>query len=640
MNIMCGIFGYFQTTPTSINVAQAMSKVLRHRGPDDEGFMLISESGCVTLAGGSDTAEAAWSTMTGFEPQIHLDDVDVAGLPFHVLGHRRLSIQDLSPLGHQPMCYRDRYWIVYNGEIYNHIELRAELEKLGHLFVSHSDTEVLLAAYEQWGVECLQRLNGMWSFVLYDSQTKSVFIARDRFGVKPLNYAIVSGAFIFASEVKAILEYPAITPKANLGYLREYAANGPAEYLHETAFDGIVRLENSSYIQCNIDELIQGRFERKKFWDLKPNLSRECFNSEKAQQLAIQYRTLLEDAVRLRLRADVKIGSALSGGLDSSSIVYMANKVLSERGKQEQQETFSCVYKQPGTEDCDESVFIDKLAEFFSVSTNQIEPMENDVPAEHSKVIFAMDTPPENTLMSSWHTFKKVSETDVKVTLDGQGADEQMGGYLGYIHVYLAHLPFAELISEVRAFYHIPRALKHILAGVLFNLLRQIGLISVANQVAIRISGHSLYSGLNERLHHDSMKSLGTLIHYADRTSMAHSIESRMPFLDYRLAEFLSTVPACYKIHDGWTKYIARLALDGLLPDDVVWRRDKMGWPIPERFWFSYGLKDWYQSAISNSDFIKKLNKYVEFDVLPEHAPRSLKALNLASWAHIFKVQV
>lgn len=639
---MCGIFGYFQadTIPNGLSVAQAMSHVLRHRGPDDEGFLLIDGNNAVVAAGGTDTAEGAWVTSTGFEPRVHLGDIPPTNLPLHVIGHRRLSIQDLSPLGHQPMCYRDRYWIVYNGEIYNHVELRAELEALDHNFRSHSDTEVLLAAYDEWGVDCLQRFNGMWSFVLYDSQTRNVFIARDRFGVKPFHYAIAGNSFVFASEPKAILGHPAVSIEPNLTYLCEYAAKGPAEYLHQTAFSGIVRLENASYIQCSIEDLIEGKFERKKFWNLTPNLSREVFDNAKADHLAAQYRTLLEDAVRLRLRADVKIGSALSGGLDSSSIVYLANKVLAEKGKRQQQETFSCVYKKPGTESCDESVFIDLLAKFLNVRSNQIEPSEENVPGEHSKMIFALDTPPENTLMSSWHTFKKVAETDVTVTLDGQGADEQLGGYLGYIHVYLAHLPLSELLGEVRAFLRVPGARKHILAGVSFNLLRRIGCSSVANRLAIRLSGHSLGAGLNERLHLDSMTSLGTLIHYADRTSMAYSIESRMPFLDYRLAEFLASVPACYKVHGGWTKYLARLAFDGLLPDEVVWRRDKMGWPIPERFWFSHGLKAWYQSSIQYSEVAKLLEKHVELDRTPEHAPRSLKVLNIATWERIFSVVV
>jgi asparagine synthase (glutamine-hydrolysing) len=635
---MCGIFGFFQSRPVSLTIAHEMSQRLRLRGPDDEGFLLIGKDGSVVPAGGPDTATQSWATRTGFEPIRRIDEIRDLELPMHLLGHRRLAIQDLSPLGHQPMSYRDRYWIVYNGEIYNHIELRAELEALGHQFQSHSDTEVLLAAYDQWGIDCLQRFNGMWSFVLYDTSTRSVFIARDRFGVKPFHYAIVDDAFVFASEPKAILCYPAVSAEPNLTYLCDYVSKGPAEYLHQTAFAGIVRLENASYIHCSVEDLIAGSFERKKFWSLTPNLSPERFDEAKAHRLATQYRALLEDAVRLRLRADVKIGSALSGGLDSSSIVYLANKVLSEKGRREQQETFSCVYRQPGTEDCDEGAFINLLAKFLDVHSNQIEPLEKDVPEEHAKVVLAMDTPPENTCMSGWHTFKKVAETDVTVTLDGQGADEQMAGYLGYIHVHLAHLPLSELIGEARSFLGVPGSQKHILAGVAFNLLRKIGLSGTADLLARRLSGNTLGAGLNDRLHLDSMTSLGTLIHYADRTSMAHSIESRMPFLDYRLAEFLASVPACYKMHGGWTKYLARLAFDGLLPDEIIWRRDKMGWPIPERFWFSHGLKAWYLSSIQNSKVAELLERHVELDKSPENAPQCLKALNIAAWERTFNV--
>ena len=290
---MCGIFGFFQTSPVSTVIAQTMSHVLRHRGPNDEGFLLIDANGSVTSAGGTDTAEDAWTTTTGFEPKFHLSNTDLTKNAVHVLGHRRLSIQDLSPQGHQPMCYRERYWIVYNGEIYNYIELRDELEILGHKFSSHTDTEVLLAAYDQWGVDCLQRFNGMWSFVLYDTLTRNIFISRDRFGVKPFHYAVVDGTFVFASEPKAILSHPLISVEPNLAYLREYAINGPAEHLHQTAFANIVRLENASYIQCNIENLVTGKFERKKFWNLTPNLSRERFDSTKARLLATQYRDLL-----------------------------------------------------------------------------------------------------------------------------------------------------------------------------------------------------------------------------------------------------------------------------------------------------------------------------------------------------------
>lgn len=614
-----------------------MSDVLRHRGPDDEGFLLIGENGTVTPAGGTDTAEAAWTSSTGFEPRVQLGDATQESLPLHMLGHRRLAIQDLSPLGHQPMSYRGRYWVVYNGEIYNHIELRKELQALGHSFVSHSDTEVLLAAYEQWGVECLQRFNGMWSFVLYDVKLREVFIARDRFGVKPFYYSIAGGVFVFASEPKAILCYPTVSAKPNFPYLCEYVVKGPAEHLHETAFAGIYRLENASYIQCSIDDLVAGRFERKKFWTLTPNLSRERFDASKASELADRYRALLEDAVRVRMRADVKIGSALSGGLDSSSIVFLVNKVLRETGQVARQETFSCVYKAPGTEDCDEGMYIDLLADALHVRSNQIEPREQEIPAEYLKMIQAMDTPPENTCMSGWHTFKKVAQTPVRVTLDGQGADEQLAGYLGYIHTYLAGVSLAELWSEGSAFLRVPGSAKHVVAGVLFNLMARTGLRSMADRLCRRLTGRPLETDLNARLVEDSITSMLTLIHYSDRVSMAHSIESRMPFLDYRLAEFLAEVPACYKMHNGWTKYLARLAFDAYLPESVCWRKDKMGWPIPERHWFSGGLRQWYCSVVEHSALLRK-SDFAALDKQPQNAPGSLKALNIAAWEQSFKV--
>lgn len=635
---MCGIFGIFQHENINPDIAIEMSRSLRHRGPDDEGYLFIDGGKSLPL-GGEDTPNEVFEEKISYSPIDRIDKFSSVDRHSHFLGHRRLSIQDISSLGHQPMSYRERYWVVYNGEIYNYIELREELEMLGHIFKSQSDTEVLLAAYSQWGVNCLNKFNGMWSFVLYDSETGAVFMARDRFGVKPFYYSVIKGMFIFASEPKAILTHPLVLATPNLAYLAEFAAHGPKEYLNETAFSEIFSLECSTYVHCNITELIEGNFERKKYWQLTPNNDVSKFDPKIARKLADRYLEILEDAVKIRLRADVKIGSALSGGLDSSSIVYMANKILRQKNLRKKQETFSCIYKMPGTENCDESIYIDALAKFLDVKSNQIEPLEVDVPFEYEKMIRAMDTPPENTLMSSWHTFKKVAESDVKVTLDGQGADEQLGGYLGYIHVYLAHLPLRDMISEAICFSSVPGANKHIFAGMAFNLLKKIGLEKYANILAKKFSGEALGESFNQRLCKDSMTLLGNLLHYADRTSMAYSIESRMPFMDYRLAEFLASIPSCYKIHKGWTKYLARLAFDGLLPDDVVWRRDKMGWPIPEKFWFSTGLKLWYQNVIKRSDLVSRVNKLEALDMNPCHAPNSLKALNIAAWGRAFLME-
>ena len=636
---MCGIFGVIQKEPILAQVPLAMSKALRHRGPDDEGYLFVSDEEQTKhiVAFGEDTPQQVLTELNPYTPDVAINDMDCKRANF-VLGHRRLSIQDLSPLGHQPMSYLDRYWIVYNGEVYNHIELKEELAVLGHAFISQSDTEVILAAYAQWGVECLQRFNGMWSFVIYDMKTKNVFMSRDRFGVKPFYYSSGSGKFIFSSEPKAILSHPFVLHGANICYLEKYLETGPHEYLRETAFEKIFRLENAHYIHCHVDDLINDKFIIKCYWKLTPNLSNEKFEMSVAKDYAQRYREILEDAVRLRMRADVEIGAALSGGLDSSSIVYLIQKIKREAIDQKPLKTFSCVYHTPGTENCDESHFIDLVAKQFALTRYEVEPQVLNVSTDHANVVRAMDTPPENSCVSGWNLFRLVSSKGIKVSLDGQGADEQLAGYLGYIYLFLTHLSIGELIKESLAFMRVPGVRKHIAAGIVFNLLSKVGLQGLADQIALRLSGNSIKKHLNQRLCDDAMRGLVTLVHYADRVSMAHSVESRMPFLDYRLAEFLASVPVCYKMHDGWTKYIARLAFTNDLPSEVCWRKDKLGWPSPERLWFSNDLKLWYLDSISSSPLLDFLSNSKSIDRNPYNAPSCVKALNIAAWEKEFNV--
>jgi asparagine synthase (glutamine-hydrolysing) len=566
---MCGISGFINISyiHQPIEVIGRMNAALSHRGPDGEGVYLGN----------------------GF-----------------VFGHRRLSIVDLSIAGHQPMHYLNRYTITFNGEIYNYKELRQELEDNGYIFSSQTDTEVIMAAYHKWGEACLIRFNGMWAFVIYDSDTQKFFISRDRFGKKPLYYYQSDRSFIFASDIKAIFEHPEAKKAPNLKYLRRYFEIGPREYLKETAFENIFRFPNASYLIATRKELI-GDIKAKEFWVLKPNLSKEKFCAEKANHLAEQYYKLLSDSVRMRLRADVKIGSALSGGLDSSSIVFLVNQHLKELGKTELQETFSSVYKTKGTEDCDESSFINLLADYLQVNTNQIEPKEADIPEEHSKLIKHMENPPDSSCMSGWHTFKKVSKSDVKVTLDGQGADEQMAGYVGFIQPYLVSLSIPEFYRELPYYMHFPHIknflMNHCVSNLLMNILGASGYRILFN----RILKKNRAVHLNQALVDATMSSLLNLITWADRESMAYSIESRMPFMDFRLVEFLASVPACYKMHRGWTKYIARLAFDKKLPDEIVWRKDKMGWPIPEEHWFKGGLSTWFNKTRDESKLLQKL---------------------------------
>ncbi|MDB9359760.1 asparagine synthase (glutamine-hydrolyzing) [Nodularia spumigena CS-588/02] len=603
---MCGIVGivnFKNPSDQQISHLVRMTKSLRHRGPDDEGYVIFEDDGTVHNYCGEDTPQTVRNSL----PELQFAET-VKGISSVVaLGHRRLSIIDLSVGGHQPMSYLNkRYWIVFNGEIYNYIELREQLKIDGYSFGSNSDTEVILAAYDRWGTDCLSRFNGMWSFVIYDRQNKIFFIARDRFGIKPLYYFKNENTFIFASEIKALIQHPDVTVSPNIDYLKMYLNHGAKEYIKETAFENIYKFPFASYLHCDAGSLIN-ELHPEVFWRLKPNLESESFCQNKANILAKEYYDLLEDAVRIRLRSDVRIGSALSGGLDSSSIVYLVNQQLKAMGKEELQETFSSVYKSDKTRYCDESHFINILAQLLRVNSNQIEPQEQDVPKEHEKVIWYMENPPENTCMSNWHTFKKVSQTNVKVTLDGQGADEQLAGYFLYFPNYLCSLPLFETYREMLKIIRLPGSNRFIFQAFLIVHFKLIFGVDLLTRLFRFIKKRNLELNLNQLLADDIQTRLITLIHYADSVSMAHSIESRMPFMDYRLVEFLAGVPACYKIHNGWTKYLARLAFDKKLPDEICWRKDKMGWPIPEKHWFAGGLKDWLVDEIESSDLVLRV---------------------------------
>mgnify|MGYP003391645790 FL=1 len=288
---MCGISGIISKKRIEKDIIEPMTDTIIHRGPDGFGYYY--------------------------------------GEKF-VFGHRRLSIVDLSDAGHQPMQYLNRYVITFNGEVYNHLELRKELEKNGYVFQSHTDTEVIMASYDFWGVDCLNKFNGMWAFVIHDRLKDKYFMSRDRFGKKPFYYYKDQEKFIFGSEIKVILAHPDVESKPNLKFLDSYVQNGAKEYIKETAFENIFRFDFSSYFEGSLEDVFEN-FEQNKFWEIKPNLSHEKFDKEKAKEYAKQYYELLEDAVRIRLRADVKVGSALSGGLDSSSIVYLVNKLLKEQ---------------------------------------------------------------------------------------------------------------------------------------------------------------------------------------------------------------------------------------------------------------------------------------------------------------------
>jgi asparagine synthase (glutamine-hydrolysing) len=598
---MCGIVGIVSNKEINADNLKAMSDTMVHRGPDGDGLYIGDRLG---------------------------------------LAHRRLAIFDLSDAGKQPMEYLDRYVITYNGEIYNHPELRSELEEKGYGFRSHTDTEVIMAAYDYWGTDCFNKFNGMWAFCIYDRKEDRFVLSRDRFGIKPFYFWCDGESFLFASEIKALLAYDEFgKPKPNLEYLSSYLSEGTNEQRPETAFEGVYKFSFSSFVVCTREELVEGRFQEKCYWDLNPNISTEGFDQNALERYTSGYRELLKDAVRLRLRSDVKVGSALSGGIDSSSIVSLVNEIQDAEGRKGMQETFSSVYKSPGTTACDESEYIDELAQHLGVHSNQIEPQEADIPAEHAKMIYHLETPPTGTLMSSWHTFKLVGESDVTVTLDGQGADEQLAGYDGYITNYIANQRIGTAIYEcVRAGKRLRRkALKGLVIKIASMILGNGRALKLLEKVSKTIRLQAM--PLNQKLALDFRENLVTLLHYADKTSMAHSVESRMPFMDFRLIEFLFEVPSSYKFHDGWSKYLSRIAMQDKLPANILWRREKMGWPIPEAFWFNGGKKSWLDNKVLGSPF---LNEHFGIHIKSYENLRmreKLNLLNLAVWSETFAIE-
>jgi asparagine synthase (glutamine-hydrolysing) len=600
---MCGILGVVfkdgDLAEAEYGNVKKMATTLIHRGPDGSGFLVGSN---------------------------------------FVLAHLRLSIIDLSSAGAQPMDYMDKYSITFNGEIYNYLELKQELEARGYVFRTHTDTEVIMAAYDCWGVECQNKFNGMWSFVIVDKNKNRIFISRDRFGIKPLYYYKDEEYFIFASEIKALLEHNVVPRCINKDVCLDFIKNGDKQYTRETIFSNIFRFQFGAYIEEDIDVFLQGELKEKTYWTLNINTENEVFSQEKASRYARNYYAILKDAVKIRLRSDVKVGSALSGGLDSSSIVYIISNELKELSSDGGlQETFSSVYKSNEVKHCDESHLIEKLAGHLNVKSNVIEPNVNDIIEEHRKFIYYLDTPPDNTLMSSWHTYRLVRQKGVTVTLDGQGADEQLAGYLAYVMRHSFSMNIAEFVSYARSFIAIPGINKYLFVGFVISILKTvIGKKHTKSILDYFAPSLRFNYCLNTILADDLKHALVNLFHYADRGSMAFSVESRMPFMDYRLVEFLAGVPACYKIHSGFTKYLARIAFDNKLPADIVWRKDKMGWPIPEDYWFNGPLKNILENTIQTSALFDKISYKIDKKMDELSLKQKIRLFNLATWHAIF----
>lgn len=604
---MCAITALFSLAPRPLGaLAHLMNRAARHRGPDDEGYALFSGGDlAVTPLAGPDTPSKAFGAQLAFAPELGRS-VDVPYAAHVALAHRRLSIVDLSVAGHQPMCDATRrYWIVYNGEVYNHIELRDELRAYGRNCESGSDTEVILQAYAQWGADCVARFNGMFAFVLVDRVDKQVMICRDRFGVKPLYYwRSPEGVLAIASEIKQFAVLPGW--RALLDAQRAYDFLNWGMFDHEAAtmFAGVRQLRGGEMIHCPIADLATEPPVRR-WYALKPTPS-DIDLPGAAQRV----RELLDDAVRLRLRADVQVGSCLSGGLDSSSIVCLANAQLRELGAQAQQRTFSA---RADDLRVDEGRHIAAVVSHTGAENLQVTPRASDLFDLLERVVWHQDEPFGSTsIFAQWHVFGLAARNGVRVMLDGQGADEQLAGYASFyparFSTLLRERRWRTLGREMMAVRAAGRLSDKHLLGYAFG-----SLLPAALRTRLRSTlGHAAhempdwlaltelgaqardpYAGLpGEGLGMQNVSraqltrtNLPMLLHWEDRNSMAHSIEARVPFLDYRLVEFVLGLPDYFKLAGADSKIVLREAMRGVLPESIRTRTDKIGFATSEEKW-------------------------------------------------------
>lgn len=667
---MCGIAGFLSDQPQQAETLYQMTRIIRHRGPDDEGYVLFHDSSAQpVIAGGPDTPEQAWFSNIPYSPKKRIEQLSDMPVRF-ALGHRRLSIIDLSVLGHQPMSYRNgRYWIVYNGEIYNYIALRSELESLGHSFISQSDTEVILASYDQWGADCLHRFNGMWAFAIFDSCEREIFIARDRFGVKPLYYWIApNGTFFFCSEIKQFTTIPGWVAHVNHRRAYDFLVLSQMDHTDETMFLGVYQLPPGYAMHLRVSEWkvdATGRVAVEKWYDLKPSVFSGTF-SDAARELY----NLFNDSILLRLRSDVPVGSCLSGGLDSSSIVCLINNTLHDRDAKDLQKTFSVC---ADIKRFDEREWIEEVVRHIDVDAYFIYPSMENLFNESPTITWNQDEPFISTsIFAQWNVFRLAAQNGVKVMLDGQGADELFAGYHGFFWARFADLfldlkllrlwreiqrtkyihGYSEGISLVSmSRFLLPPSFKNSvkrLTGISSQMPSWLNLDALDYQLDHYIDDLAPFTSRLNTLSYNLMtvSSIPMLLHWEDRDSMAHSVESRVPFLDYRLVEFVLGLPDDFKLSDGITKRILRKCMEGVVPDKILNRMDKMGFVTPEETWIKEQAPDMFhfklRRAIDSSQGIlsTKALPILEETIAGRISFSSLiwRMINFGEWMEKFSV--
>ena len=603
--VMCGISGIVKRDNSTVDCAEIvkMNNLIIHRGPDDEGYYF--------------------------------------GANF-AFGHRRLSIVDLSSDGHQPMHYLDNYIITYNGEIYNYLEIKEELQKEGYQFYSHTDTEVILASYDRWGKECVEKFNGMWAFAIYDKVKNIIFCSRDRFGIKPFYYTEINNKFIFGSEIKQLLEfYP--NRYVNKKILLDYLVIGYEEHTNETFFKNIFKLEQSHNL---IYDLTKHKYTIERYYDISVKENLKNLSEFKAQTL---YKKRLEEAIKLRLRSDVKVGTCLSGGLDSSSVAAIASKIYFK----EANDKFIAIHAKSTLKSSDESKFAKDVADYCNLDLKIVEPSKDDFLQNIEEIIYTQEEPfGSPSIFMQYFVMKKAKEEGCKVMLDGQGGDETLLGYERYYPAYLMSLSFIDMIKEfVNISKNSKLTKKELLQYVIYFTNWKIRVIRLKKRnsflkekyfdmisVPVIKSNSKNYLKIFKLQYEEIYKTqMPHLLKYEDKNSMRHSIETRLPFIDYNVLETALSLNNKYKIKDGWSKYILRKTVEKVLPQNIVWRKNKFGFEAPTKSWMDE-IRESAKESVLKSKIISEISERIDFDILDEK--QLWRLFNIAKWEEIYNVKI
>lgn len=603
---MCGISVIITPNKTiDQELLKRMNDKIAHRGPDGEGFYVNDEVGIG-------------------------------------LGHRRLSIIDLTDGGHQPMYWKDNFVITYNGEVYNYIELRDEMIKNGYQFSTQSDTEVILACFDFWGKDCVKRFNGMWAFCIYDKINKKAFLCRDRFGVKPLYY-LLDGENIYAgSEIKQLLETGLVTRKPNVEVLMNYLVLGLVEQDQQTFFESISSLPPSHFLEFDFKTK---KYVVERYYTLKIDYS---LRNKSEEEVINGYHQLLKNSIQLRLRSDVKVGTCLSGGLDSSYIAIVASTEYEKINSQK----FIGITASSVDKTNDESNWAKIVADKANLDWQTLKPVNDDFFSALEKVIYCQEEPfGTPSVFMQYFVMQKSASLGCKVLLDGQGGDETL---LGYERYYFSYLNGLSIINRIKAFFKIHKHSKltlkqSFLMQLYFNNFNLRKVISVSRNKNIKkeylkkVNWGHLNNITKTSSNIDSNQSfeiintcLPHLLKYEDKNSMWHSIETRLPFIDYRVVEYAVSIDPELKIKDGWTKFVLRKGSENILPDEIRWRKNKYGFESPDKVWMANSKP--FIDEISKSPLINSFTKSLpdfsnNFELL-------WKYYNIAMWEKQYNIKL